>query len=45
MAENKLNSEIADRLSDAIRATDEAYDIAKEAWGENDERTRAINAA
>lgn len=42
---NKLNLDIADHLSDAIRATDEAYDLAKEAWGENDSRATAINAA
>jgi hypothetical protein len=43
--ENELNSQIADELSDAIRATDAAYDIAVEAWGENDSRSEAINSA
>lgn len=45
MSEMEKYSEIADSLSDAIRATDEAYDIAVEAWGENDPRSMAINAA
>lgn len=45
MDDTQLNSDIADNLSDALRATDEAYDIAKEAWGEGDSRTAAINAA
>ena len=45
MGDKETESEIADLLSDAIRATDEAYETAKEAWGENDPRTCAINAA
>ena len=45
MSDTGIHSEIADHLSDAIRATDEAYEIAKEAWGEDDSRTVAINAA
>lgn len=45
MEVQKLNSEIADHLSDAVRALDEAYDLAKESWGENDERTQVINGA
>ena len=43
--EQELQMDIVDHLSDAIRATDEAYDLAREAWGENDSRTTAINAA
>lgn len=43
--EDKLDSAIADELSDAIRATDAAYDIAVEAWGEDDARSQAINSA
>jgi hypothetical protein len=45
MSDNNINSQIADELSDAIRATDEAYGIAREGWGENDPRTKAINSA
>lgn len=41
----QINSEIADNLSDAIRAIDTAYDTAVEAWGEDDERSQAINSA
>jgi hypothetical protein len=43
--EQELQTDIVDHLPDAIRATDEAYDLAREAWGENDSRTTAINAA
>lgn len=43
--QDEVNSEVADNLSDAIRATDEAYDIAVEAWGKDDERSQAINSA
>jgi hypothetical protein len=45
MSDKELNSQIADELSDAIRALDAAYDIAVEAWGEDDERSQAINSA
>lgn len=41
----EVDSLIADELSDAIRALDAAYDIAVEAWGEDDERSRSINSA
>jgi hypothetical protein len=41
----EIESDIADFLSDAIRAIDEAYDLAKEQWGKNDPRTRTINSA
>lgn len=43
--DDALNSKIADELSDAIKATDAAYDIALEARGANDSRTEAINSA
>lgn len=43
--ETKLYSEIADYLSDAIRGTDDAYSLAVDAWGEDDERSQAINSA
>lgn len=45
MSDKEIYSDIADHLSDAIRATDEAYDLAKHKWGEDDSRTVAINAA
>lgn len=45
MSDVELNSQIADELSDAIRATDAAYDIAVEAWGKDDSRSQAINSA
>ena len=45
MTDVETNQEIADFLSDAIRGLDNAYDLAFEAWGEDDERTAAINSA
>ena len=45
MANEQVYSDIADELSDAIRATDAAYDLAIEAWGKDDKRSEAINAA
>lgn len=41
-ADMEINSEIADSLSDALRATDEAYGIAMEKWGEKDKRTETL---
>lgn len=45
MTDKELKAQIADELSDAVRATDAAYDIAVEAWGEDDPRSQSINSA
>lgn len=45
MGDKELNSQIADELSDAAGAMYNAYHVAKDAWGENDSRTKAINSA
>ena len=38
----KVNSEIADFLADALQAAEEARGLAEEAWGERDERTEEL---
>lgn len=43
MTQAELYSEIADFISDALRGADEAYQLAKQAWGERDKRTEALN--
>ena len=45
MNDNEVRAKIADELSDAVRATDEAYGTACAAWGKDDARSQAINSA